>query len=128
MLTVLSCFSALSTHTSQPGAVDVFLDFISYSGGPLPEELISRTTRPVSIVWGEADPWEDVKLGRKYFGGLPAVKEFITLPGGCAVGTVGTVCAVTCSGLARAPGCAVLWCRGMWVTPPPLWAGGAPSR
>jgi len=26
----------------QPGAVDVFLDFISYSGGPLPEELIEQ--------------------------------------------------------------------------------------
>ncbi len=24
----------------QPGAVDVFLDFISYSGGPLPEEQL----------------------------------------------------------------------------------------
>ena len=24
----------------QPGAVDVFLDFICYSGGPLPEELL----------------------------------------------------------------------------------------
>ena len=24
----------------QPGAVDVFLDFISYSSGPLPEELM----------------------------------------------------------------------------------------
>lgn len=36
-----------------PGAVDVFLDFISYSGGPLPEELLDRTTVPVSILWGE---------------------------------------------------------------------------
>lgn len=24
----------------QPGAVDVFLDFICYSGGPLPEEML----------------------------------------------------------------------------------------
>lgn len=26
----------------QPGAVDVFLDFICYSGGPLPEEMLPR--------------------------------------------------------------------------------------
>lgn len=26
----------------QPGAVDVFLEFICYSGGPLPEELIPQ--------------------------------------------------------------------------------------
>ena len=26
----------------QPGAVDVFLDFICYSGGPLPEEMLPK--------------------------------------------------------------------------------------
>lgn len=36
-----------------PGAVDVFLDFICYSGGPLPEELLEKTTVPVSMLWGE---------------------------------------------------------------------------
>ena len=47
----------------------------------LPEDLISATTRPVSIVWGERDPWEPVELGRKYFAHLKGVKEFIALPG-----------------------------------------------
>ncbi|GIL72233.1 hypothetical protein Vretimale_293 [Volvox reticuliferus] len=65
----------------QPGAVDVFLDFISYSGGPLPEELMAATTRPVSLLWGEADPWEDAGEGRRLFANLPSVVEFITLPG-----------------------------------------------
>jgi hypothetical protein len=51
----------------------------------LPEDLISSTTRPVSIIWGEADPWEDVKLGKKLFASLPPVVEWITLPGGCIV-------------------------------------------
>lgn len=27
---------------AQPGAVDVFLDFISYSAGPLPEQLLEK--------------------------------------------------------------------------------------
>lgn len=31
---------AILTPGLQPGAVDVFLDFISYSSGPLPEELL----------------------------------------------------------------------------------------
>ena len=38
----------------QEGAVDVFLDFISYSGGPLAEDLLEVITRPVSILWGKS--------------------------------------------------------------------------
>lgn len=65
----------------QPGAASVFLDFISYSSGPLPEELMAATTRPVSLLWGEADPWEDVREGRRLFASLPSVVEFVPLPG-----------------------------------------------
>ena len=64
----------------QPGAVEVFLDFISYSGGPLPEELLPQTACPVSILWGEADPWEPIELGRAY-ADYDCVEEFIPLPG-----------------------------------------------
>lgn len=35
------------------GAVDVFLDFISYSTGPLPEQQLAKLTCPVRIIWGE---------------------------------------------------------------------------
>jgi len=48
----------------EPGAVDVFLDFISYSGGPLPEELLPQVNVPVYIGWGEEDPWY-VRRGRE---------------------------------------------------------------
>ena len=93
-----------------PGAVDVFLDFICYSGGPLPEELLEKTTVPVSMLWGEKvcayagsvkcsfpgheaqlttgsfiflsqDPWENAQAGKALFSGYPCVYEFITLPG-----------------------------------------------
>lgn len=64
----------------QPGACEVFLDFISYSGGPLPEDLIPKVTCPLSIVWGEADPWEKVEWGRK-LAALPTVSEFVPLAG-----------------------------------------------
>ena len=65
-----------------PGAVHVFLDFISYSGGPLPEKLIRDCPVPVSILWGDADPWEKVEWGREFSSDkYPAVEEFITLSG-----------------------------------------------
>ncbi len=50
----------------EPGAARVFLDFISMSGGPLPEALLSRLkTTPVSVLWGERDPWEKLEWGRE---------------------------------------------------------------
>lgn len=74
---LMNTFSCL---LMQPGAVEVFLDFISYSGGPLPEELLPQTACPVSILWGEADPWEPIELGRAY-ADYDCVEEFIPLPG-----------------------------------------------
>lgn len=50
----------------QPGAADVFLDFISYSGGPTPEALMRDVQVPVSVVWGAEDPWEKVEWGRAF--------------------------------------------------------------
>lgn len=65
----------------QPGAARVFLDFIGYSGGPLPEDLVAQVQVPVSILWGNKDPWEDCKEGRRLFASLPAVTEFVELDG-----------------------------------------------
>lgn len=62
----------------QPGAVDVFLDFICYSGGPLPEEMLPNVTCPVVIGWGKEDPWEPIALGRAY-GDIQTVKEFVVI-------------------------------------------------
>ncbi|XP_078181291.1 alpha/beta-Hydrolases superfamily protein [Carex rostrata] len=62
-----------------PGAADVFLEFICYSDGPLPEELLPKVTCPVLVAWGEKDPWEPVELGRAY-GDFKAVEDFIVLP------------------------------------------------
>ncbi|KAH7421874.1 hypothetical protein KP509_13G079000 [Ceratopteris richardii] len=63
----------------EPGAVDVFLDFICYSGGPLPEEMLPDIKCPVFIGWGEKDPWEPLELGRAY-GSYSCVDEFCVLP------------------------------------------------
>ncbi len=65
----------------EPGAAEVFLDFISYSGGPLPEELLPQVKVPVRILWGENDPWEPIEAGRAY-ADYDIVDEFVPLPGG----------------------------------------------
>ena len=66
-----------------PGAADVFLDFISYSCGPLPEDLLPKVRQPIRILWGENDPWEPIEMGRAYADKslYPSVTEFVALPG-----------------------------------------------
>lgn len=63
-----------------PGAADVFLAFVRYSQGPLPEELLPQVTCPVLVLWGADDPWEPVALG-KDLAQSPGVEHFIPLPG-----------------------------------------------
>lgn len=63
----------------EPGAVDVFLEFICYSAGPLPEELLPQVKCPVLVAWGDKDPWEPIELGRAY-GEFDTVEDFVVLP------------------------------------------------
>lgn len=44
----------------------MFLDFISYSGGPLPEDLLAVIKVPVQIAWGAEDPWEPMEQGKAF--------------------------------------------------------------
>lgn len=66
----------------ETGAAAVFLDFISYSGGPLPEELLAKCSVPVRVLWGENDPWEPIEMGRELMRGVKCVDEFVTLQRG----------------------------------------------
>lgn len=65
---------------SDLGAPAVFLAFIQYSQGPLPEDLLPQLTCPVQILWGQDDPWEPIELGRA-LAQFPAVDEFVPLEG-----------------------------------------------
>ncbi|KAI8472932.1 MAG: Alpha/Beta hydrolase protein [Monoraphidium minutum] len=65
----------------QPGAAAVFLEAITWSEGPLPEELLAQVTVPVSVLWGTDDPWEREEDARALLGSCPAVIEFVELPG-----------------------------------------------
>ncbi|QIR37869.1 alpha/beta fold hydrolase [Tolypothrix sp. PCC 7910] len=70
----------LTAPASDPGAVAVFLAFTSYSTGPLPEELLLVLPCPAIIIWGTADPWEPIDLGRE-LANYPQVQKFIPLEG-----------------------------------------------
>ncbi|KAK4420102.1 putative aminoacrylate hydrolase RutD [Sesamum alatum] len=62
-----------------PGAADVFLEFICYSEGPLPEELLPQVKCPVLVAWGDKDPWEPIELGKAY-AQFDTVEDFVVLP------------------------------------------------
>ncbi|MDZ8052867.1 MAG: alpha/beta fold hydrolase [Aulosira sp. ZfuVER01] len=70
----------LTAPASDPGAVAVFLAFTNYSTGPLPEDLLPALPCPAIILWGTADPWEPVDLGRE-LANYPQVLKFIPLEG-----------------------------------------------
>lgn len=62
------------------GAVAVFVAFTAYSTGPLPEDLLAVLPCPAIMLWGTADPWEPVALGRE-LAKFPQVQKFIPLEG-----------------------------------------------
>lgn len=53
----------LLTPLLTTGAAEVVFDTLSYSAGPLPEQLLqdSRLRQPVWVCWGEEDPWTPAK-------------------------------------------------------------------
>lgn len=64
----------------EPGAADVFWAFINNFTGPLPEDLLPQVSSPVQILWGTADPWEPIELGRA-LADFPVVEGFVALEG-----------------------------------------------
>jgi pimeloyl-ACP methyl ester carboxylesterase len=70
----------LMSPAKDPGAVAVFLAFTAYSTGPLPEDLLPKLPCPAIILWGAADPWEPIELGRE-LANYPQVQKFIPLEG-----------------------------------------------
>lgn len=70
----------LMKPAGDPGAAAVFLAFTAYSTGPLPEDLLPVLPCPAIILWGTADPWEPIALGRE-LANFPQVQKFIPLEG-----------------------------------------------
>lgn len=69
----------------QPGALEVFLAFISYDDGPIPEDLLPQLDCRSLIIWGEQDSFEpfDDGVSLKHYA---TVEKFVSLPatGHCA--------------------------------------------
>jgi pimeloyl-ACP methyl ester carboxylesterase len=70
----------LMAPARDPGAADVFLAFTAYSQGPLAEDLLPQLQCGAIVLWGTADPWEPIALGRE-FEQYPMVEQFIPLEG-----------------------------------------------
>ena len=69
----------LMAPAADPGAADVFLKFTAYSWGPLPEDLLPQLACPAIAIWGAADPWEPIELGRELMS-VTTVDRFVELP------------------------------------------------
>ncbi|WP_309735573.1 alpha/beta fold hydrolase [Chamaesiphon sp. OTE_75_metabat_556] len=69
----------LMAPAADPGAADVFLKFTAYSWGPLPEDLLPQLACPAIAIWGAADPWEPIDLGRELMD-VATVDRFVELP------------------------------------------------
>lgn len=62
------------------GALDVFLAFITYDDGPIPEDFLPVLTQPSLVIWGEDDRFEPFELGvaLKHYS---IVDQFVSFPG-----------------------------------------------
>lgn len=70
----------LMAPANDVGAAEVFLAFTGYSQGPLPEDLLEVLPCPAILLWGEADPWEPIALGKE-LARFPQVQQFIPIQG-----------------------------------------------
>lgn len=63
-------------------AQKVFASILTAPPGPSPQELLPRLTRPLLVIWGEADPWTPVSGGRIFQDDDRAqgLVRFVTLP------------------------------------------------
>lgn len=71
---------AILRPAQSPGAADVFLAFVRYSQGPLPEDLLPQLQCPAWVIWGQDDPWEPVDMGRQFID-YPMVQALKELEG-----------------------------------------------
>lgn len=63
-----------------PGALDVFLSFISYDTGPIPEDFLPLLVQPALVIWGEEDKFEPFELGQN-LRHYSTVEKFVPLKG-----------------------------------------------
>ncbi len=72
--------SILSKPAFTDGALEVFLAFIMYDEGPIPEDFLPKLDMPSLILWGAEDDFEPIGFGRP-LGNYNTVKDFVEIPG-----------------------------------------------
>lgn len=64
----------------QAGADEAFRGFINLFNDRLAPELLGELNTPVTLIWGERDPWEPIEEARRWQR-FPCVKHLHELPG-----------------------------------------------
>ncbi|MFM8524597.1 MAG: alpha/beta fold hydrolase [Cyanobacteriota bacterium] len=71
----------LHEPSQEPGAIESFRGFINLFDDHLAPDLLARLTVPVRMLWGEADPWEDVNEARRWAETYRCIQDLVVLPG-----------------------------------------------
>lgn len=71
----------LHEPSQAPGAIESFRGFINLFNDHLAPDLLAELTVPVRMIWGEADPWEDVAEARQWAERYSCIQELTVLPG-----------------------------------------------
>ena len=61
--------------TQRPGAAEAFRGFINLFDDYLAQELMQTMSIPVSLIWGELDPWEPVEEARNWLNTIGCVQS-----------------------------------------------------
>jgi pimeloyl-ACP methyl ester carboxylesterase len=65
----------------QPGASEAFRGFINLFNDRIAPELLAELTTPVTMVWGQQDPWEPVAEARRWAASFACLRKLHELPG-----------------------------------------------
>jgi pimeloyl-ACP methyl ester carboxylesterase len=65
----------------QPGASEAFRGFINLFNDRIAPELLAELTTPVTMLWGQRDPWEPVAEARRWAAAFACVRGLHELPG-----------------------------------------------
>lgn len=64
----------------QPGAEEAFRGFINLFDDRIAPEFLSKLTTPVTMIWGQRDPWEPIEEARRWLR-YPCIEKLHELPG-----------------------------------------------
>lgn len=65
----------------QPGACEAFRGFINLFDDRLAPQLLAGLSTPVTLIWGQQDPWEPVQEARRWAATFACVRQLHELPG-----------------------------------------------